>query len=131
VCKDTIARLCFGSSDRIPKWLLPVVRANLAAGGPFGCRRPPCQLGALRRGVDEHGEHIDVQDSARRHAGAAGRSQHQQPDPRLSKTPTCSAISHRSRVFVEPICGLGFASRDGARATLEGLLALAHEEATP
>ncbi|MDT5278823.1 MAG: mannitol 2-dehydrogenase, partial [Mycobacterium sp.] len=32
--KDTIVRLCFGSSDRIPKWLLPVIRANLASGGP-------------------------------------------------------------------------------------------------
>src|SRR5271169_2521463 len=33
--RDTIARLCADSSDRIPKWLLPVIRANLAAGAPF------------------------------------------------------------------------------------------------
>lgn len=30
--KDTVARLCAESSDRIPKWLLPVVRENLEAG---------------------------------------------------------------------------------------------------
>lgn len=30
--KDTVPRLCAESSDRIPKWLLPVVRENLAAG---------------------------------------------------------------------------------------------------
>lgn len=28
---DTIARLCADSSDRIPKWLMPVVREILAA----------------------------------------------------------------------------------------------------
>ena len=31
---DTVARLCAESSDRIPKWLMPVVRENLAAGRP-------------------------------------------------------------------------------------------------
>src|SRR5260370_21725899 len=33
--RDTIARLCAQSSDRIPQWLLPVVRQQLAAGGPL------------------------------------------------------------------------------------------------
>ena len=33
--RDTVVRLCFGSSDRIPKWLLPVIRANLESGGPI------------------------------------------------------------------------------------------------
>lgn len=33
--RDTIARLCYGSSDRIPKWLLPVVRENLRTGAPI------------------------------------------------------------------------------------------------
>ncbi|GAB3275358.1 mannitol dehydrogenase family protein [Sinomonas notoginsengisoli] len=31
--RDTLARLCAESSDRIPKWLLPVIRENLASGG--------------------------------------------------------------------------------------------------
>ncbi len=31
--RDTIARLCALSSDRIPKWVLPVVRQQLATGG--------------------------------------------------------------------------------------------------
>jgi mannitol 2-dehydrogenase len=31
--RDTLARLCAESSDRIPKWLLPVIRQNLATGG--------------------------------------------------------------------------------------------------
>ena len=32
--RDTVARLCAESSDRIPKWLLPVIRENIAAGRP-------------------------------------------------------------------------------------------------
>ena len=49
--RDTVPRLCAESSDRIPKWLLPVVRAQLEVGGRDqalgGDRR---ELGALRRG---------------------------------------------------------------------------------
>ncbi|GAA3190928.1 hypothetical protein GCM10020255_090120 [Rhodococcus baikonurensis] len=33
--RDTIARLCAESSDRIPKWLLPVIRTQLDTGGPI------------------------------------------------------------------------------------------------
>ena len=49
--RDTLARLCAESSDRIPKWLLPVVRdaarARRRDHALGGDRR---QLGALRRG---------------------------------------------------------------------------------
>ena len=31
--RDTVTRLCAESSDRIPKWLLPVIRDQLAALG--------------------------------------------------------------------------------------------------
>ncbi len=48
--RDTIARLCAESSDRIPKWLLPVVRHQLASGGEItALGRDRRQLGALRR----------------------------------------------------------------------------------
>ena len=49
--KDTLARLCAESSDRIPKWLVPVIRHQLAHDGrgrPVGAGRGG--LGALRRG---------------------------------------------------------------------------------
>ena len=43
--RDTIARLCAESSDRIPKWLLPVIRDNLAAGARCGCPRRSSRAG--------------------------------------------------------------------------------------
>nr|WP_286981896.1 mannitol dehydrogenase family protein [Corynebacterium sp. UBA5992] len=62
--KDTVARLCAESSDRIPKWLIPVVRENLASGVA------PVTLSAAivaswaryAEGVDEDGEPIAIND---------------------------------------------------------------------
>ena len=62
--KDTVARLCAESSDRIPKWLLPVVRENLESG------QAPVTLSAAivaswaryAEGVDEQGHAIDIND---------------------------------------------------------------------
>jgi mannitol 2-dehydrogenase len=61
--RDTIARLCAESSDRIPKWLLPVVRANLASGGEI--LRSAAVVASWARydeGIDENGQPIDVVD---------------------------------------------------------------------
>ncbi|MDX6243590.1 MAG: mannitol 2-dehydrogenase [Frankiales bacterium] len=61
--RDTLARLCAESSDRIPKWLLPVVRANLATGGEI--RRSAAVVASWARyaeGTDEQGEPIVVVD---------------------------------------------------------------------
>ena len=61
--RDTLARLCAESSDRIPKWLLPVVRENLAAGGPVRLSAGIVASWArYAEGVDEYGEPITVVD---------------------------------------------------------------------
>ncbi|HEY2207488.1 MAG TPA: mannitol dehydrogenase family protein [Pseudonocardia sp.] len=63
---DTLARLCFGTSDRIPKFLLPVLRHQLEARGDYF--RAVLTVAAWARyaeGVDEAGEPIDVQDQQR------------------------------------------------------------------
>ena len=64
--RDTIARLCAESSDRIPKWLLPVVRAQLSLGGEIV--RSAAIVASWARyaeGIDEHGEPIEVVDRQR------------------------------------------------------------------
>ena len=60
---DTIARLCAESSDRIPKWLVPVIRQQLATGGEI--RRSAAVVASWARyaeGVDEQGQPIEVVD---------------------------------------------------------------------
>ncbi len=61
--RDTVARLCAESSDRIPKWLLPVIRENLAHDGEI--TRSTAVVASWARyaeGVDEQGEPIEVVD---------------------------------------------------------------------
>ena len=61
--RDTVARLCAESSDRIPKWLLPVIREQITAGGPM--ERAAAVVASWARydeGVDEQGEPITIVD---------------------------------------------------------------------
>jgi mannitol-1-phosphate/altronate dehydrogenase len=61
--RDTIARLCAENSDRIPKFLLPVIRAQLATRGEI--RRSAAVVASWARyaeGTDERGEPIEVVD---------------------------------------------------------------------
>ena len=61
--RDTLARLCAESSDRIPKWLVPVIRAQLAMDGPIS--RSAAVVASWARyaeGRDEQGQPIEVVD---------------------------------------------------------------------
>jgi mannitol 2-dehydrogenase len=70
--RDTLARLCADSSDRIPTWLVPVVAARLAAGGAV--ERSALVIAGWARyaeGVDEQGRPIEVVDRLRDRVTAA------------------------------------------------------------
>jgi mannitol 2-dehydrogenase len=72
--RDTLARLCAESSDRIPKWLVPVIRENLARGGEI--ERSALVVAAWARyaeGVDEQGKPIEVVDRLKNRVMAAAR----------------------------------------------------------
>jgi mannitol 2-dehydrogenase len=76
--RDTVARLAAESSDRIPKWLVPVIKANLASGGEIDVSAAIVASWArYAEGVDEHGEPIEVVDriAEERMAAAARRSE--------------------------------------------------------
>jgi mannitol 2-dehydrogenase len=70
-----VARLCAESSDRIPKWLLPVIRHNLETGGEI--LRSTAVVASWARyaeGVDEQGRPIEVVDPLRDRLQANARS---------------------------------------------------------
>jgi mannitol 2-dehydrogenase len=76
--RDTVARLAAESSDRIPKWLVPVIRANLSTGGEIEVSAAIVASWArYAEGLDEEGEPIQVVDriAEERTAAAARRSQ--------------------------------------------------------
>ena len=77
--RDTVARLCANTSDLIPKFLLPVIRAQLAAGGPF--TRSAAVVASWARyaeGTDENGETYEMDDvlAPQLHAAAQRQRRH-------------------------------------------------------
>ncbi|WP_116450677.1 mannitol dehydrogenase family protein [Blastococcus litoris] len=61
---DTLDRICAEASDRIPQFLLPVLRANLASGEEI--KRSVAVLAAWARsaeGVDDDGRPVELTDS--------------------------------------------------------------------
>ena len=122
--KDTVARLCAESSDRIPTWLLPVVRENLAAGRPV--RLSAAVVASWARyaeGVDEQGEPIEVVDRLREPLMAAAARHGDDPLAFLRDRSLFGDLVDEPR-FVEPyLRALDALHRVGARATLEALRA--------
>ncbi|MHA7276749.1 mannitol dehydrogenase family protein [Arthrobacter sp. Hz1] len=78
--RDTLARLCAESSDRIPKWLLPVIRINLQNGGEI--QRSAAIVASWARydeGTDEQGNPIEVVDRLKNTLMAAAAKQQHDP----------------------------------------------------
>ncbi|TCC39807.1 mannitol dehydrogenase family protein [Kribbella sindirgiensis] len=120
--RDTLARLCAESSDRIPKWLLPVVREQLAAGREI--KRSVLVVASWARyaeGVDEQGQPIEVVDRLR--DKLVERAQHNREDPLvfISDPDLFGDLASDER-FVTPYrAALKSLHEIGARATLEAL----------
>ncbi|MFJ2967550.1 mannitol dehydrogenase family protein [Streptomyces collinus] len=76
--RDTCARLCAEASDRIPKWLVPVIRENLAAGRDIRISAAICASWArYAEGVDEEGhtyKFVDRLADERRRAASRQRA---------------------------------------------------------
>ena len=120
--RDTIARLCFGSSDRIPKWLLPVIRENLKTGAPI--RLSAAVVASWARyaeGVDEQGNPIDVQDALADTLVPLARSQHEHPTAFIENTDLFGDLATAPRFVENYLWALDSLHRVGARATLEAL----------
>jgi mannitol 2-dehydrogenase len=99
--RDTIARLCAESSDRIPKWVLPVIRQNLATGGPIShATAIVASWARYAEGVDEQGEGIVVVDRLADEVTAAARQYPQEPLAFLRMTQLFGDLAENER-FVE------------------------------
>jgi mannitol 2-dehydrogenase len=121
--RDTIARLCAESSDRIPKWLLPVVREQLANGGEI--RRSAAVVASWARyaeGTDEAGQPIEVVDRLRDSLMEAARRQRADPDAFIANRGIFGDLAE-NRSFVTAFrSALASLHQRGARATLESLV---------
>jgi len=121
--RDTIARLCAQSSDRIPKWLLPVIREQLAAGG--GIRRSAAVVASWARyaeGTDERGQPIEVVDRLADPLTQLARRQHDDPDAFIANRAVFGDLADDKRFVAAYRTALASLHQRGARATLEWLV---------
>jgi mannitol 2-dehydrogenase len=121
--RDTIARLCAESSDRIPKWLVPVIRRQLETGGEI--RRSAAVVASWARyaeGVDEQGEPIEVVDRLGDSLMEIARRQADDPDAFIANRELFGDLVDHERFVAAYRSALRSLHERGARATLELLV---------
>ncbi|SRX93832.1 putative mannitol dehydrogenase [Amycolicicoccus subflavus DQS3-9A1] [Mycobacterium shimoidei] len=121
--RDTVSRLCAYSSDRIPKWLLPVIQDNLASGGSV--RLAAATVASWARyaeGTDEWGKPFEVVDQLADSLVPIARSQKENPTAFIEITAVFGDLAQQPRFVQAYRWALDSLHRKGARATLEELL---------
>ena len=120
--RDTVARLCARSSERIPTWLVPVIRENLAAGRDVTLSAAVVASWArYAEGVDEQGESIEIVDEL---ADTVQRLAAQQRDDPLAFVKNRELFGDLAGEpdFTEPyLNALNSLRTKGSRSTLEAL----------
>ncbi|HVD63051.1 MAG TPA: mannitol dehydrogenase family protein [Lapillicoccus sp.] len=120
--RDTLARLCAESSDRIPKWLVPVIRTNLEKGGEI--ERSALVVASWARyaeGVDEQGQPIQVVDQLRDRVMAAAARQKVEPLAFVRDEQLFGDLASNERFAEAYTRWLDSLHEAGARSTLERL----------
>lgn len=121
--KDTLARLCAESSDRIPKWLVPVIREQLAKGGEI--HRSAAVVASWARyaeGLDEQGEPITVVDRLRHELAALAAENRTRPGAFIENRELFGDLAEHERFRQAYLMALTSLHERGARATLETLV---------
>ena len=123
--RDSLERICAQTSDRIPTFVLPVVRDRLDADGDV--RLAALVVASWARyaeGVDEDGRPIDVVDSTARRARGGRPRPGRRPDGVPAGPRACSATSSSTQRFVAAyVDALEGLHSDGARRTSERVVA--------
>jgi fructuronate reductase/mannitol 2-dehydrogenase len=117
--KDTLARLAFGGSDRMPKFLLPSIAEALAQGRPYQLLTL-ATAGWLRylRGVDEQGAPIVLQDDRADELRALANQGLTNPRPLLSMRRVFGDLGQNEEFVRELSNALRDLDARGARAVL-------------
>lgn len=121
--RDTLARLCAESSDRIPKWVVPVIQDNIAAGRRVDLSAAIVASWArYAQGVDESGAPIEIVDPRKETVMRAAAEQEQDPLAFVRNRELFGdLVDHEA--FVRPyLWALESFQTSGARATLTELL---------
>ncbi|MEP6852747.1 MAG: mannitol dehydrogenase family protein [bacterium] len=120
--RDTLARLCAESSDRIPKWVLPVIREQLAAGREITCAATIVAAWArYAEAVDEQGEPITVVDRLSADLTRAARAQRRDPTAFIAQRELFGDLGDDERFVASYTEALESLHTRGAAATVAAL----------
>lgn len=127
--KDTIPRLCAESSDRIPKWLVPVINDLLEQGKKVDLSAAIVASWArYAEGTDEQGQPINVVDPLRDELVPRATSQRAHPTAFIENTTLFGDLAEQP-AFRDPYLeALKHLHEDGARATHAWLLTTSEEQ---
>ena len=120
--RDTLARLAAFSSDRIPKWLVPVIRKNVADGGEVA--RSAAIVASWARyaeGTDEEGQPIEVVDLLRNEVMAAAAKQASDPLAFVRNQRLFADLASQPAFAEAYLPALASFRENGSKATIEQL----------
>lgn len=122
--KDTLARLAAESSDRIPTWLVPVIRENLEAGRDVSASAAIVASWArYAEGTGENGEQWPVVDRLHDRVMAAAAKHDEDPLAFLRDEELFGDLVQREAFTTPYLHALQVLRTDGARALLTELTA--------
>jgi mannitol 2-dehydrogenase len=120
--RDTLARLCAESSDRIPKWLVPVIREQLATGGDV--TRSAAIVASWARyaeGVDEQGNDIVVVDPLKDQLVPIAKSQRKDPLAFIKNESLFGDLAKNKTFSEKYLSALKSLFENGAHKTVQSL----------
>ncbi len=102
--RDQVARICMDGSSKLPKFILPTLREQLAAGGPTGriCLVIAAWCRAMA-GVDDGGTAVRIGDPIAGLLTDRARAGGRDPSPFLGITEVFGSDLPRSTVFVDQV----------------------------
>ena len=119
---DTLARNCTDGSDRIPKFVLPVVRDQLAAGGDISVAVTAVAAWArYLEAVDEQGRPYDVADRRFEALAPLVAQQRSRPESLLGLRDVFGDLAGQPRFVTAYVEALAALHRDGARSVVAAL----------
>ncbi|MFD7155490.1 mannitol dehydrogenase family protein [Kribbella sp. NPDC059898] len=120
--RDPLARICADTSDRIPKFVLPVVAAQLERGGPVrACAAVVASWARYAEGTDEAGHWIDVVDPRRDQLTAAAQRQASNPTAFIEDESVFGALANSPRFASAYTEALELIRTKGTRTALREL----------
>lgn len=120
--KDTLARLCAESSDRIPKWLVPVIRDRLSQGGDVSLSAAIVASWArYAEAIDEQGEPINVVDPLKDELIAIAKTQRKNPLAFIENRKLFGDLVDDERFTKPYLDALNSIFTNGAHATVAAL----------